>query len=431
MFKTLVNAWRLPDLKKKMIFTVVILLIYRLGCVLPVPYINASAIQTWMSSSSTSGTMLDYFNMLSGSAFSQATLFALSVTPYITSSIVMQLLTIAIPALERMTKEGEEGKKKINEITRYVTVLLALATSFGYYMTLRNTGALTDRGFFAGLVIVACHCAGASLIMWMGEKINENGIGNGISMILFANIIAALPTMVTDIVSRLKLGNSLVTVAIYVAIVLLLILVVAFIVFMTNSERRISIQYAKKVVGRKMYGGQSTYLPIKLDMSGVMPVIFANSILMLPQTIAMFFPTPSEGSFWYGFLQFFSAASVWYALILLVLIVAFSYFYLSISFNPVEVANNLKKNGGFIPGVRPGRPTSDFINKSLKKITLIGAFFLAVIAVLPMAVNALGITLGAFTFGGTSMLILVGVILETERTLESQITMRHYKGFLD
>ncbi len=429
MFKTLTNAWKLPDLRKKMMFTVVILLIYRLGCVLPVPYVDSAAIQSWFSTSST-GTMLSYFNILSGSSFSQATLFALSVTPYITSSIVMQLLTIAIPALERLAKEGEEGKKKINEITRYVTVILALLTSFGYYMTLRNTQCLDDYSFFAGVVIVACHCAGAALIMWMGERINESGVGNGISMILFANIIASLPSMLYPIVATVTTGG-ITMVAMYVAIILLLVLVVAFIVFMTNSERRIPVQYAKKVVGRKMYGGQSTFLPIKLDMSGVMPVIFANSIMMLPATIAMFFPTPKEGTFWHGFLNFFSASSVWYALILLVLIIAFSYFYLSISFNPVEVANNLKKNGGFIPGVRPGRPTSDFINKSLKKITLIGAFFLAVIAVLPMVVNALGVSLGAFTFGGTSMLILVGVILETERTLESQITMRHYKGFLD
>ena len=428
MFKTLANAWKLPDLRKKMLFTVIILILYRIGCVLPVPYINHSTIGAWFDSNTT-GTVLSYFNILSGSSFSQATLFALSVSPYITASIVMQLLTIAIKPLEELAKEGEEGQKKINQITRYVTVGLALITSYGYYVTLRNGGVITNRSFFAGVVVVACHCAGAAMIMWMGEKINEKGIGNGISMILLVNIIASFPSMLYPIRELTKQGG-IAMVALYVGVAVLLVLVVAFIVFMTNSERRIPVQYAKKVVGRKMYGGQSTYLPIKLDMSGVMPIIFANSILMLPQTIAMFFPAPAEGSFWYGFLRFFSAASFGYAILLLVLIIAFSYFYLSISFNPVEVANNLKKNGGFIPGVRPGRPTSDFINKSLKKITLIGAFFLAVIAILPMLVSATGVQLGSFTFGGTSLLIVVGVILETKRDLESQITMRHYKGFL-
>ena len=430
MFKAWANAWSLPDMRKKMVFTAVILLVFRFGCVLPVPYVDGQAIQEWFSTSTT-GTMLSFFNILSGTSFSQATLFALSVTPYITASIVMQLLTIAIPYLERLAKDGgEEGKKKITQYTRVCTVALALLTSFGYYMTLRNTNCLSDNSFFAGVVIVACHCAGAALIMWMGEKINENGIGNGISMILFANIISSMPSMLYPIVASVAQGG-IVMVAMYALIAVLLVLIIGFIVFMTNSERRIPVQYAKKVVGRKMYGGQSTHLPIKLDMAGVMPVIFANSILMLPSTIAMFFPTPAKGSFWEGLLNFFSASSIWYALILLVLIVAFNYFYLSISFNPVEVANNLKKNGGFIPGVRPGKPTSDFINKSLKKVTLLGSFFLALIAVLPMVINALGISLGAFTFGGTSMLILVGVILETTRDLESQVTMRHYKGFLD
>ncbi|MBQ9544451.1 MAG: preprotein translocase subunit SecY [Clostridia bacterium] len=429
MFKTLINAWKLPDLRKKMIFTVIILLLYRVGCVLPVPYINAATIGSWFSSMSAQGSLLGYFNILSGSSFSQATLFALSVTPYITASIVMQLLTIAIKPLEEMAKEGEEGQKKINRITRYVTVGLALLTSYGYYVTLRNNNCLNDTGTFAGIVIVACHCAGAAMIMYMGERIDEFGVGNGISMILFANIIASFPTMFEPIRQYTQAGG-IGMVAIYAGIAVLLVLVVAFIVFVTNSERRLPVQYAKKVVGRKMYGGQSTYLPIKLDMSGVMPIIFANSIMMLPQTIAMFFKTPQEGTFWYGLLSFFQTMSVWYALILLVLIIAFSYFYLTISFNPVEVANNLKKNGGFIPGVRPGRPTAEFINKSLKKITLIGAFFLAFIAILPMLISALGVNLGSFTFGGTSLLILVGVILETKRDLESQITMRHYKGFL-
>ena len=441
MLKTFVNAWKLPDLRRKMLFTLMIVVIYRIGCVLPVPYIDTEIIKEWFDTEA-AGTMLQYLNILSGSAFAQATLFALSVSPYITSSIVIQLLTIAIPALERLSKEGEEGKKKLTQITRYATVAIALLTSYGYYVTLKSMSAIEDPNWFKAIVIIACHCAGAALIMWLAEKINENGIGNGISMILFANIIASLPTMVTGFVKTLNLSEGtfvdvLSTVLIYVLFAVIAVLIVAFVVFMTESERKIPVQYAKRVVGRKMYGGQSTHLPIKLNMSGVMPIIFASSILMLPATISMFFPDPKEGSFWEGFLNLFSTQNIFYILIELVLIIAFSYFYLAISFNPVEVANNLKKNGGFIPGLRPGKPTSDFIASSLKKITLIGAFFLAVIAVLPMAVNALAyavsggsVDLGSVSFGGTSMLIVVGVALETVRDLESQITMRHYKGFL-
>ncbi len=442
MLKTFANAWKLPDLRKKMLFTLMIIVIYRIGCVLPVPFIDPKAIADWFSQE-TSGTMLQYLNILSGSAFSQATLFALSVSPYITSSIVIQLLTIAIPALERLSKEGEEGKKKITQITRVATVAIALITSFGYYVTLKSSAvnAISDPNWFKATVIIACHCAGAALIMWLAEKINESGLGNGISMILFANIIAALPTMVTGFVNTLNLGGDVSfksitsTILVYALFIVIAILIVAFVVFMTESERKISVQYAKRVVGRKMYGGQSTHLPIKLNMSGVMPIIFASSILMLPATVAMFFPDPKAGSFWAGFLSLFSTTNIFYVLIELVLIIAFSYFYLAISFNPVEVANNLKKNGGFIPGLRPGKPTSDFISSSLKKITLIGAFFLAAIAVLPMVVNIIsslvgGVDLGSVSFGGTSMLIVVGVVLETVRDLESQITMRHYKGFL-
>ena len=426
-----------------MLFTLMIIVIYRIGCVLPVPYIDPEAIKEWFSSES-SGTMLQYLNILSGSAFSQATLFALSVSPYITSSIVIQLLTIAIPALERLSKEGEEGKKKLTQITRYATVGIALVTSYGYYVTLKSSsvGAINDPSWFKAIVIISCHCAGAALIMWLAEKINESGLGNGISMILFANIISSLPTMVTGFVKTLDLGGGNVTfksvistILIYLLFAVIAVLIVAFVIFMTESERKIPVQYAKRVVGRKMYGGQSTHLPIKLNMSGVMPIIFASSILMLPATIAMFFPDPKEGSFWAGFLNLFKTTNILYVLLELVLIIAFSYFYLAISFNPVEVANNLKKNGGFIPGLRPGKPTSDFISSSLKKVTLIGAFFLAAVAVLPMLVNIIsslagGVDLGSVSFGGTSMLIVVGVVQETVRDLESQITMRHYKGFL-
>ena len=434
MLKVFTNAWKLPDLKRKMMFTIMILLFYRIGCVLPVPYINTATISSWFETSA-GGTMFQYLNILSGEAFSKATLFALSVSPYITASIVMQLLTIAIPALERLQKAGEEGQKKLTQITRLVTVALALLTSFGYYTVLDNQmGAISGTGAFPVIVIVSCHCAGAALIMWLGEKINENGIGNGISMILFANIVASLPTLVAPFISSLELKGVFGTILIYAGFILFAILIVTFVVFMTNSERRLPIQYAKRVVGRKMYGGQNTFLPVKLNMSGVMPIIFANSILMLPATIAMFFPTPAEGSFWSGFLSLFTTQSLFYAVILFLLIIAFSYFYLTISFNTVEVANNLKKNGGFIPGIRPGKPTSDFVGKVVKKITLIGAFFLGFIAVVPMLVNVVtsifGVSLGSVTFGGTSILIIVGVALEVVRDLESQITMRHYKGFL-
>jgi len=444
VLKTFANAWKLPDLRKKLIYTFIVILIYRVGCVLPVPFIDPDAIGDWFDAK-TAGTMLQYLNILSGSAFAQATLFALSVSPYITSSIVIQLLTIAIPYLERLSKSGEEGKKKLTQYTRYATVAIALITSYGYYVTLSSSSvnAISDPNWFKAIVIISCHCAGAALIMWLAEKINENGIGNGISMILFANIIASLPTMATGFVNTLNLSSGGVTFAsvttailIYAVFIAIAVLIVAFVVFMTESERKIPVQYAKRVVGRKMYGGQSTFLPIKLNMSGVMPIIFASSILMLPATIAMFFPDPKEGSFWAGFLNLFSTTNIFYVIIELILIVAFSYFYLAISFNPVEVANNLKKNGGFIPGLRPGKPTSDFISASLKKITLIGAFFLAAIAVLPMLINIIaslfpnGVDLGSVSFGGTSMLIVVGVVLETVRDLESQITMRHYKGFL-
>ena len=444
MLKTFANAWKLPDLRKKLLFTFVIIVIYRIGCVLPVPFIDPDAIDSWFNAE-TSGTMLQYLNILSGSAFSQATLFALSVSPYITSSIVIQLLTIAIPYLEKLSKQGEEGKKKLTQYTRFATVGIALITSYGYYVTLKSSAvnAISDPNWFKAIVIISCHCAGAALIMWLAEKINENGIGNGISMILFANIIAALPTMVSGFVSTLNLSGGNVsfksvtqTILVYALFIVIAVLIVAFVVFMTESERKITVQYAKRVVGRKMYGGQTTHLPIKLNMSGVMPIIFASSILMMPATIAMFFPDPAEGSFWAGFLNLFSTTNIFYVIIELVLIVAFSYFYLAISFNPVEVANNLKKNGGFVPGLRPGKPTSDFISSSLKKITLIGAFFLATIAVLPMIINIIsslvgGVDLGSVSFGGTSMLIVVGVVLETVRDLEAQLTLRNYKGFLD
>ena len=442
MFETIRNAWKVADLKKKLLFTIFIVVLYRLGAAIPIPYVNSTALSTSMLA--TGGSIFAYLNILTGSAFSQATLFALGINPYITSSIVMQLLCIAIPYLENLSKEGEEGKKKINTITRYVTVGLGLITAIGYYKLLQSYGLLIENGFFAGLVIVMCYCAGSALVMWLAEKINENGIGNGISMILFANIISRLPSMagtllnyVTGKGTFVKGDGTVANVPIWAGIIIavfaiaIAVAMVGFIVWMTNSERRIPIQYAKRVVGRKMYGGQSSNLPIKVNMTGVMPIIFANSIVTIPSTIAMFV-RPTEGSFWYGFFELFATDSVLYLILTFVLLIAFAYFYISISFNPIEVANNLKANGGSIPGIRPGRPTSDYITKILNRVTFIGALCLSVVAVFPLLVNIIsGNNLQALAFGGSSVIIVVGVVLETIREIEAQMTMRHYKGFLE
>lgn len=428
MFKTFIDAWKIPDLRKKMLFVIFILILYRLGAVIPVPFISSDMLNYILSFSE--GSMFQYMNILSGQAFSRATLFALSITPYINASIIMQLLTIAIPALEKMQKSGEEGRKKITQITRYVTVIIGLITSYGYYMYMRNMNVLIDRGIFAAIVIIASYSAGTALIMWMGEKINESGIGNGISLILFANIVSGGFTVIQGFIQTAMTGWVGIIISIVAAIGSLAI--VTFVVFVTNSERRLPVQYAKRVVGRKMYGGQSTNLPIKLNMSGVMPIIFANSIVALPSTIAILFPTPKEGTFWYGFLEFFSYRSWFYAVIFFVLIILFSFFYTSISFNPIEVANNLKSNGGFVPGIRPGKPTADYITKILNRITFIGALFLGIIAVVPLIANlATNFALGAIAFGGSSLLIVVGVVLETAREIQAQMTLRHYKGFLE
>jgi preprotein translocase subunit SecY len=428
LFETIRNAWKIPDLRKKLLFTLFILLIYRFGASIPVPYIDQNALQV-MFSDTFSNTFFGFMDVMSGGAFSYATVFALSIQPYINASIIMQLLGVAIPALERMQKdEGEEGKKKIASITRYVTVAIALLTGFAYYTTIRNMGFVTESGFFIGLVIVLSFTAGSAFIMWLGEQITEFGIGNGISIILFTSIVSRFPAMVTSISNYLRDG----TIDWYVVVIIgvLMVIAVAFVVFITNAERRIPVQYAKRVVGRKMYGGQSTHLPLKVNMSGVLPVIFAQSIATFPATIAAFFPAPKEGSFWHGVLNSISNTSLVYALILFILIIGFSYFYTAIQFNPQEIANNMKKNGGFIPGFRPGKPTSDFINKVLSKITLFGALFLAIIAITPIILNKV-IDMPGLSIGGTSLLIVVGVALETVKELEAQMMMRHYKGFLE
>jgi len=440
VFETIRNAWKIADLKKKLIFTAIVLLLYRVGTAIYVPFVNNAAVESTMLAS---GGIFALLNLMSGSAFANATLFALGVQPYITSSIVMQLLTIAIPYLENLSKEGEEGKKKINQYTRIVTVVLALITAIGYYTMLKSYNLLIDTSPFAAVVIVLCYCAGSSLVMWLAEKINESGIGNGISMILFVNIISRVPAIAGTLFGYAT-GKGTFTwneksisipfwVGIIIAVVALAVAVamVLFIVWMTNSERKIPIQYAKRVVGRKMYGGQSSNLPIKVNMVGVMPMIFASSITSIVPTIEMFVK-PKEGTFLAGFFDLFGTESVLYVILTFVLIVAFAYFYTSISFNPVEIANNLKSNGGAVPGIRPGRPTAEYIQKILSRITFVGALLLSVIAIFPMLVNLIsGGNFQSLAFGGTSIIIVVGVILETIREIEAQMTMRNYKGFLE
>ena len=449
MFQTLKNAWKIPELKNKLLFTLLIIVLYRLGSALYLPWINPAALETWFNQMG--GNALGWLNLLSGGALSRATLFALSVSPYITASIVIQLLTIAIPVFERWSKEGESGRKKLSAITRLVTVVLALITAIGYTMyisSLDRGSMMTAAGktAFGKIVLIGCYCAGAALIMWLAEQINEFGIGNGISIILFANIISRLPAMVGSLWDRCfgtgtgMLGSKLHGWALYVVGALLFLLFIAILLFFTvlvvwfsNSERRIPVQYAKRVVGRKMYGGQSSTLPIKLDMAGVMPIIFASSIVSIPSTIAGFFP----GRAWADWINdYLGYTSFPYIAIYLILIVAFAYFYIMISFNPVEVANNLRSNGGAVPGIRPGRPTVDYITKILNRITLLGALFLIVLSGVPMIVNAIwyaidGVGIQDLAFSGSSLLIVVGVALETFRELEAQMTLRNYKGFLD
>lgn len=421
MLQTFKNAWKIADLRKKMIFTLIILVLFRIGSVIPVPFVYAGLAESGVNAGGLQG-LFQYFNIISGETFSKATLFALSISPYITASIVIQLLTIAIPPLERMAKEGEEGRKKLTQITRYATVALALLTSIGYCAFIDSMGWLIPgrNGLFEKTVIVACYCAGASIIMWLAEKINEHGIGNGISIILFVNIAASFPSMLTT-----AWNNGLL---VTIAFVVITIAMVLFVVHVTNAERRLSVQYAKRQVGRKMYGGQSTFLPIKLNMSGVMPIIFASSIAAIPMTIASIIPNSGFAKF---VSKYLSMSSWIYMIVYFVLIIAFAYFYLAISFNPVEVSNNLKKNGGFITGIRPGKPTTDYITKILGRVTLIGAIFLGIVACLPLILGMVDVSLSNLAFGGSSLLILVSVVIETTREIEAQMTMRHYKGFLE
>ena len=436
MFNTIRNAWRIPDLRKKLLYTLLIIIVFRFGSVIPAPFLDAAALSELMANAG-QNSALGYINMLTGGAFSYASLFAMGITPYINSSIIMQLLTIAIPPLERLAKEGEEGRKKIATITRYVTVVLGLIQGVAYYFYLRTNGivAYTDgfAGVFVAVVIVLTFTAGTALIMWMGEQINEKGVGNGISIILFAGIVARLPVTFGTVWQYMQLGmESAATSGQYLVLaplfIVLFLIVIWVIVFMNESERRIPVQYAKKVVGRKMYGGQSTFLPVKVAMSVVMPVIFASSILFIPQFI-QFFWNPS-GGFGKAVLDAFSQTGWLYIVLYFLLIVMFAYFYMSIQYNPLEMANNLRQNNGTIPGIRPGKPTADFIAKILSKVTLIGALFLAFVALIPIIyTNVTGMY--GLSLGGTSIIIIVGVALETVKQLESQMMLRHYKGFLD
>ena len=483
MLQTLKNAWKTKDIRSKLIFTFFILVIYRIGTVIPVPFVEANSF-----AGSFSGTILDYMNTLSGGSLGTATLFALGVSPYINASIIIQLLGVVFPKLGELAKND---KDKMNFITRVTTVALAIVTAIGYYFLLKNNGALSNAAtkednslfWFYGIVIVACYVAGASLIMWLADRINERGIGNGISMILFANIVSAIPSLIINLVSLVVSTYQysekawlygIISTLFALALIATLVALVVFIIWVTGSERRIPVQYAKRVVGRKMYGGQSSNIPLKLNMTGVMPIIFASSIVsLLPTILALCGVAESDKGFWGWCARFFSASGVVYPLFLLILIIAFAYFYTTITFDPMDVANNLKKNGGAIPGIRQGRPTADYIRKILGKVTLVGALFLSVIAVLPVvagphviqhlinwimdgsdlareiakyaadsSTNAyvtylqsqINSTVSAltsqFTFGGTSLIIVVGVAIETFRELEAQLTMRNYKGFL-
>ena len=423
MLQTLRNAWKTEDIRRKILFTLLIILLYRLGNAVPVPYVNIDALSGYFNQMQ--NTVFGLLNVMSGGAFANATIFALSIQPYINASIIIQLLCIAIPALERMSKEeGEEGKKKIASITRYTTVGIGLLQGFAYYMMIKGYGFLTTDGqsLWAAIVIILTFTSGSALIMWLGEQITEFGIGNGISIILFASIVSRFPTDVYNMINSAANGTT----PVWVTALMLLgaLAMIVLIVLINDSERRLPVQYAKRVVGRKMYGGQSTHLPMKVNMSGVLPIIFAQTIATIPATIAGFMG--KSDSVWA------STTSVGYAIAYFLLIIFFAYFYSTIQFNPIEVANNLKKNGGYIPGFRPGRPTSEFIKKVLNKITLFGAIYLSIIAVVPILIAHFSqqAALSGVSLGGTSIIIVVGVALETVRALEAQMLMRNYKGFL-
>ena len=428
MIQTIRKAWGVPELRKKIVFTLLILLIFRIGNAIPVPYINTTLLGNYLDSMS--GTVLGLYNVMSGGAFAEATVFALGVQPYINSSIIIQLLTIAIPALERLARDGgEAGKKKIASITRYATVAIALLQGFGYYMICKNYNILEQQGIWPALVIIVSFVAGSSFVMWLGEQVNEFGVGNGISIILFAGILSRVPNMVTMGASYIRTKGSIGCLWIALLIVGMLAMVV-LIVHVNEAERRIPVQYAKRQVGRKMYGGQASTLPMKVNMSGVLPIIFAQTIASLPATIWAFVGIPEEGTVGRSIYNAIDTKSVLYLIVYFLMIIGFSYFYATIQFNPVEISNNLKRNGGFIPGFRPGKPTSDFIAKVLNKVTLFGAIYLGIVAICPLIAGKL-LGNSGLAIGGTSVIIVVGVALDTVKQMEAQMLMRHHKGFLE
>ncbi len=450
MFKIMKNAWSIPDLRRKLLFTLLIIIVFRIGSVIPVPFLDSNVLAQVMAPATdvtdAGSNMIAYLNTLSGGAFSNATLFAMGITPYINSSIIIQLLCVAIPALERLSKEGEAGRRKIGTITRYTTVALGLIQGTAYFFYLKNTTnsdgkniTIYNEGFsmvFAGIVIVLVFTAGTALMMWLGEQINKNGIGNGISILLFAGIVARFPATINDLISIWKLGSGDGTTgsaqpryfAFVIIWVVMFLAIIWLITFMQDSERRIPIQYAKRVVGRKMYGGQSSHLPIKVALGGVLPIIFASSILSIPSTINLFLNI--KDGFWGAFFAAFNSTNWLYIVLYFILILMFAYFYTTIQYNPVEMANNLKSNNGTVPGIRPGAPTAAYIKNILSRVTLIGALFLSIIALVPLIFGA-ATGLGRLSMGGTSIIIVVGVALETVKQLESQMMMRHYRGFLD
>ena len=439
MFQILRNSWRVPEIRKKILYTLLIIVIFRVGSIIPVPFINVETLRASMqnlTAQSGFGEFMNYMNILTGGGLEYGAIFAMSVTPYINSSIIMQLLSVAIPYLERISKEGEEGRKKIAKITRFVTVALGLIQGTAFYIYLSKSGFLNlganpnlATTIFSAVVIVLCFTAGSAIMMWLGERIDEKGIGNGISILLFAGIISRAKSAVQVLINFITTGEYFT----FAATIIVFCIMIVFVIFMTGAERRIPVQYAKRVVGRKMYGGQSSHIPIKVNMSGVMPIIFASSFLSIPTMILSFMGTSQKTveSFWYQFLRLFSYQGAFYALLYLAMIIGFAYFYVQIQYNPVEITNNLKKNGGSVPGIRSGKPTVEFLKRILSRVTLIGALFLGVIAVLPIIIGLFNPSMSSISLGGTSILIVVGVALDTVQSLESQVMMRHYKGLFD
>ncbi len=449
MFQTLKKAWGVPEIRKKILYTLLMIILFRFGCAVTVPFLDTEVVRAWMQSNAKDGGILDYLNTITGNALDKATVFSLSITPFINASIIMQLLTYALPPLERMRDEGEEGRKKIEKITAFVAMVLAVFMSFAYYLTLKNMRNVEDadgkmlgnalkyttggEGVFAAFVIIALFVAGALIVVWMGNRVSDKGIGNGISIILFAGIAARFPTdaalLVRLTIDSINNGQNGKYLWISLAYLAFIIFEIGFIVFMNEAERRIPIQYAKRVVGRKQYGGQKTHIPIKVIMSGVMPIIFAMSFMSIPSIIS-WIKKPQAGTFYEKFINFFNTRGLGYAILYFILVIAFNYFYVSIQYNPVEIANNLRQSNGGIPGIRPGKPTSDYIQKVLNKISLVGAIFLGFIAVIPIFMGMADHELRQLSMGGTTILIAVSVALETTRTLESHLMMRHHKGFL-